>query len=52
MSNDEIFESSLGFLMKQIDLHVESQKRVNKQSNKGSKNINTNKEESKLMVLD
>ena len=50
MSNEEIFESSLGFLMKQIDLHVESQKRINKQNSKVSNN--DNKEESKLMVLD
>lgn len=41
--------------MKQIDIHVENQERINKESNrsnKGSRNINTNKEESKLMVLD
>lgn len=41
--------------MKQIDIHVKNQKRINKESNrsnKGSKNTNINKEETKLMVLD
>lgn len=49
MSNEEIYESSLRFIFKQIDLYIESNKQANK-NNKVNKNIN--KEETKLKVLD
>lgn len=49
MNNGEIYESSLRFIFKQIDLYVE----VNKQANKNNKlNKNSNKKESKLKVLE
>ena len=51
MSNEEIYESSLRFIFKQLDLYVE----VNKEANNRSKikgNKNTSKEETKLKVLD
>lgn len=52
MSNEEIYESSLRFIFKQIDIHVEVNKEANKNSKvKGYKN-NSNSEENKLMVLD
>ena len=49
MSNEEIYESSLRFIFKQIDIHVEVNKEASKV--KGYKN-NSNSEENKLMVLD
>lgn len=53
MSNEEIYESSLRFIFKQLDIHVEVNKEVNKRSKmKGYKNNNTSKEETKLKVLD
>ena len=54
MSNEEIYESSLRFIFKQLDIHVEVNKEANKKVNtKKSKNNNINKfEENKLMVLD
>ena len=50
MSNEEIFESSLRFIFKQLDIYVEANKQVEnkyKSNNKGYE-----KEEKKLMVLD
>ncbi|WP_172676145.1 MULTISPECIES: hypothetical protein [Clostridium] len=53
MSNEEIYESSLRFIFKQLDIHVEVNKEANKRSKtKGYKNNNTSKEETKLKVLD
>ena len=54
MSNEEIYESSLRFIFKQLDIHVQVNKEANnKVSKKKSKNNNINKtEEKKLMVLD
>lgn len=53
MSNEEIYESSLRFIFKQLDIYVEVNKEANKRSNvKGYKNNNISKEETKLKVLD
>ena len=56
MSNDEIYESSLGFIAKQLDLHVKANEQANKKSKgKPSRNNNNNerKEETKsYKVLD
>ena len=53
MSDEEIYESSLRFIFKQLDIHVEVNKEANKRSKtKGYKNNNTSKEETKLKVLD
>lgn len=53
MSNEEIYESSLRFIFKQLDIYVEVNKEANKRSKtKGYKNNNTSKEETKLKVLD
>ena len=51
MSNEEIYESSLRFIFKQIDIHVEVNKEANKKVSKKNSNKNIN-EENKLMVLD
>lgn len=49
MSNEEIYESSLRFIFKQLDIYIE----VNKEVNKNNKlNKNNKKEETKLKVLD
>lgn len=49
MSNEEIYESSLRFIFKQLDIYIE----VNKVVNKNNKiNKNNMKEETKLKVLD
>lgn len=50
MSNEEIYDSSLRFIFKQLDLYIESNKEV-KNNNKGSKN-NRTEETKKLKVLD
>lgn len=53
MSNEEIYESSLRFIFKQLDIHVEVNKEADKKAKKKTKNNNINKsEENKLMVLD
>ena len=49
MPNEEIYESSLRFIFKQLDLHIEANKEIEKRS-KNNKNTNK-KEEKKLMVL-
>ena len=51
MSNEELYESSLRFIFKQIDIHVEVNKETNKKTSKKKSNKNIN-EENKLMVLD
>ncbi|MBS4957972.1 MULTISPECIES: hypothetical protein [Clostridium] len=53
MSNEELYESSLRFIFKQIDLYVEANKEAEKRHKNNSKNKgNTRSEENKLMVLD
>ena len=53
MSNEEIYESSLRFIFKQLDIHVEVNKEANKRNKvKGYKNNSNSKEETKLKVLD
>ena len=53
MKNDEIYESSLRFIFKQLDLYVEANKEAEKRYKNNSKNKgNTRSEENKLMVLD
>lgn len=53
MSNEEIYESSLRFIFKQLDIYVEVNKEANKRSKvKGYKNNSNSKEETKLKVLD
>ena len=53
MSNEEIYESSLRFIFKQLDLHIEANKEIEKRSKNNINNKSTNKkEEKKLMVLD
>lgn len=53
MSNDEIYESSLRFIFKQLDLYVESNKQVNNKNNINNKGTKNNKsEETRLPVLD
>ena len=49
MSNEEIYESSLRFIFKQIDLYIESNKQANKK-NKIKEKIK--EEETKSKVLD
>lgn len=50
MNNEELYESSLKFIFKQLDLYVEANKQTNKRSkDKGYKN---NSESTKLKVLD
>ena len=50
MSNEEIYESSLRFIFKQLDLYVEANKE-RYETNSKNKGKNGN-EENKLMVLD
>ena len=53
MNNDEIYESSLRFIFKQLDIHVKVNEEANRKANKKSNNnINNKSEETKLMVLD
>ncbi|WP_288219061.1 hypothetical protein [uncultured Clostridium sp.] len=52
MSNEEIYESSLRFIFKQLDLYVEANKEAEKRYKNNSKNKGNNSEENKLMVLD
>ena len=53
MSNEEIYESSLRFIFKQIDIYVEANKEADKKYKNTSKNkARTISEENKLMVLD
>ena len=52
MSNEELYESSLRFIFKQIDLYVEANKEAEKRHKNNSKNKGNNSEENKLMVLD
>ena len=53
MSNEEIYESSLRFIFKQLDLYIEANKETEKRYKNNSKNEGTNRsEENKLMVLD
>ena len=52
MNNEEIYESSLRFIFKQIDIHVKVNKEANSQANKKSNNINNKSEKNKLIVLD
>lgn len=49
MPNEEIYESSLRFIFKQLDLYIEANKEVDR---KYKTNINSKREEKKLMVLD
>ena len=50
MSNEEIFESSLRFIFKQLDIYVEANKQVEKKYKSNNKGYE--KEEKKLMVID
>ena len=53
MNNEEIYESSLRFIFKQLDIHVKVNEEANKKASKKSRNNNIDKtEETKLMVLD
>ena len=52
MSNEEIYESSLRFIFKQLDLYVEANKEAEKRYKNNSKNKGNNSEENKLMGLD
>lgn len=53
MNNEEIYESSLRFIFKQLDLYVEANKETEKIYKNNSKNKGKNgNEENKLMVLD
>ncbi|WP_166484830.1 hypothetical protein [Clostridium cuniculi] len=54
MSNEEIYESSLRFVFKQLDLYIEANKEVEKRykSNNKNKGNNISSENKKLMVLD
>ncbi len=53
MSNEEIYESSLRFIFKQLDLYIEANKETEKRYKNNSKNEGNNRsEENKLMVLD
>ena len=53
MSNEEIYESSLRFIFKQIDIHVEVNKEAEKRYKNNSKNKGNNiSEEKKLMILE
>ena len=52
MSNEELYESSLRFIFKQLDLYVEANKEAEKRYKNNSKNKGNNSEENKLMVLD
>lgn len=53
MSDNEIYESSLRFIFKQLDLYVESNKQVNNKNNINNKGTKNNKsEETRLKVLD
>lgn len=53
MSNEEIYESSLRFIFKQLDLYIEANKEAEKRYKNNSKNKGNNRsEENKLMVLD
>lgn len=51
MSNEEIYESSLRFIFKQLDIYVEANKKVENKYNSNTNN-SIKKEENKLMVLD
>ncbi|MDU5262525.1 MAG: hypothetical protein E6176_08865 [Clostridium celatum] len=53
MNNEELYESSLRFIFKQLDIYVEVNKEANKRNKvKGYKNNSNSKEETKLKVLD
>ncbi len=55
MSNNEIYESSLRFIFKQLDIYVEVNEKVNKNNklNKNNKSDKNNRvEKIKLKVLD
>lgn len=53
MSNEELYESSLRFIFKQLDLYVETNKETERKYKNNSKTKgNTKSEENKLMVLD
>lgn len=54
MSNEEIYESSLRFVFKQLDLYVEANKEAGKRYQSSNKNKGNNRstENKKLMVLD
>lgn len=51
MNNEEIFESSLRFIFKQLDIYIETNKEINKNYKTDTKG-SIKKEEKKLMVLD
>ena len=53
MSNEEIYESNLRFIFKQLDLYIEANKETEKRYKNNSKNEGNNRsEKNKLMVLD
>ena len=53
MSNEELYESSLRFIFKQLDLYVEANEEAEKRYKNNSKNKGNNiSEEKKLMVLE
>ena len=53
MSNEELYESSLRFIFKQLDLYVETNKEAERKYKSNSKTKGSTKsEENKLMVLD
>ena len=53
MNNEELYESSLRFIFKQLDLYVEANQKAEKKYKKNSKiQGNARSEENKLMVLD
>lgn len=52
MNNNEIYESSLRFIFKQLDIHVKVNEESNKKNNKNSNNTFNKSEETKLKVLD
>ena len=53
INNEEIYESSLRFIFKQLDLYIEANKETEKRYKNNSKNEGNNRsEENKLMVLD
>lgn len=50
MSNEEIYESSLRFIFKQLDIYIEANKEADTKYINNTKH--SKKEEKKLMVLD
>lgn len=53
MSNEELYESSLRFIFKQLDLNLKANQKAEKKYKNNSKTQgNTRREENKLMVLD